>query len=107
MGTGNSVKVPSLNRGRYDLVVSAPGFQPAEVKITVPDKGRTSWKATLKAEGIKGESSIKEVVPLHRNWLFWAGVGGGAAAVTAGSIVTYNALKAEPIPPGDILVTTP
>lgn len=107
VGTGSTVKVPSLNRGRYLLEVSAKDHDPVDAKITVPEKGRSAWKATLKPASGKAESAIKEVVPLHENWLFWTGVGTGAAAVTAGGLITYSALKPDPIEPGDVVVRVP
>jgi len=107
VGTGATLRIDALNRGRYTMVVSAPDHEPAEARITVPAKGKVVWKAKLRPPGAKGGSSLAEVKPLFERWTFWAGIGGGTVAAGTATLVVLRSIQPEPIPEGDVIVTLP
>lgn len=107
MGQGVSVRIPELERGRYHVSVSAPGYQTVEETIDLPPKGRLLLAADLAPEGERRASTLSRERPLLARWTFWGGVTLGAGAATAGGVLLANALAPEPVPTSDTVVVLP
>lgn len=102
VGEGRRVRVPELERGRYDLTVSEPGGAPVQARIEVPASGGAWWSAHL-----GDKERLKEYTPLTRSWIFWAGAGAVAGGAATGGLIAYNASIPDPVPEGDIVVSLP
>ena len=103
IGSGKKVRLPAVERGYYDLVVTAPGMAPLSSQVTVPGSGQVRYSARL---GPKG-SELREMKPLTRSWVFWSAVGVGAAGVGVGTWAVVSALQPESVPNGDVVVSLP
>ena len=103
LGTGTSVQIARLARGRYDLRVEAPGAEPAEGRITIGEKRGATWRAHLEPT----DSALAEQRPLLTRWTFWTAVGLGGGAAATGGWLAWQAAQPEPLPEGDITVNLP
>lgn len=91
IGQGNVVRVPLLERGRYQLEVSAPGHQTAATTIEVPASGRVTLRTKLRTEGDAQASKIEPARPITGRWTFWAAIAAGAGAAGATAAVVASA----------------
>lgn len=107
LGEGEVVRVAELERGRYRLSVSAPGYQTLEQTLEVPPKGKLLYRAELVREGESGTGRLLRERPLLARWTFWGGVTLGAGAATAGGVLLANALTPEPVPESETVVVLP
>lgn len=106
LGSGRRVVLPAVERGRLDLTVVAPGYDPATLDVRVPDRGRVTVRARLAAAG-SGESRLDQIPPLWGRWTFWTVTGGIAAGGAVGGAVLAVALQPPPLPEGDVVVVLP
>lgn len=104
LGTGSKVKVQAA-RGSYELVVGGTGAEPVALDIVVPLSGSVHYAAELAPSG--GISTLVEKKPPLKRPLTWIAVGGGAALVGGGAIVTARILAPEPDPEGDVVLQLP
>lgn len=107
LGQGELVRVPELERGRYQLEVSAPGHKTLAQSVEVPPRGRLILKAELVPPDASGDGELTRVRPLVARWTFWGGVALGAGAATAGGVLLAEALTPEPVPESETVVVLP
>ncbi len=105
LGTGKKVKV-FLERGTYELQVSATGHETLTQEIDVPPVGGIVYKAQLAAAGA-GASTLTEAKPVLARWTTWAAVGGGVVVVGAAAAIVVVATAPEAPPSGDVVVPLP
>lgn len=107
IGEGEIVRIPALERGRYELTVKAPDRQPATTTIEVPARGRETWRADLATLDARGGSQLEPYKPLVARWTFWTGAAAGVAAVGAGGYLLAGALTPDSVPTSDTVVVLP
>lgn len=107
IGTGNTVKLKAVERGRYDVSVSAPGMGTAQGRLDVPANGRVAYRAKLPGPDARGPGRIVRVRPIYERWTFWTGIGLVGAGAGAGGYLAWKAAQPEPIPEGDVIITLP
>ena len=105
IGTGRVVRIPSLERGHYDVTVTAPGLAPATGRADVPPKGQVGLRARLRADA--ADSAVLPSRPLYQRWVFWTAVGVGAAGGVTAAVLIHNATVPDPVPEGDVVVYVP
>lgn len=107
VGTGETVRIAALERGRYALEVRVPERQPATLDIEIPSRGRLQLQADMAPLDGRGPSRITEVKPLVERWTFWAATAAGAGALGGGTILVATALNQEPVPTSATAVILP
>ena len=107
VGTGSVVTLPMLERGLYEIHVTAPDQKPASTRIDVPPQGKITYAVEFETPSARSASRLVDVPPLHQRWTFWTATGAGAVALTAGSVILWNVLQPDAAPPGDVVVTLP
>lgn len=107
IGQGELIRVPSLERGRYQVEVSAPGRDPAVSTIELPPGGRLLLRAELAVPGDRDPSALERVKPLTGRWTFWTGTALGAGAAAAGGWLLAGALTPEHTPESETVVVLP
>ena len=104
VGTGKKVKARAA-RGSYEVVVGGTGAEPVSLEVTVPLSGSLYSEAALAPSG--GISTLTEKTPPLKRPLTWVAIGGGAALVGGGAVVTAVVLSPEPDPVGDVVLQLP
>lgn len=95
IGQGETVRLHLLERGRYQLEVSAPGHQPASTTVEVPSSGKVTLSAKLRPEGDPIVSKVEPARSLLGRWTFWAAVAAGAGAAGATAAVVASVGEGE------------
>lgn len=103
IGSGRAVRFGPIERGRYDLQVTADGQAPASAIVDVPSHGRVDWAVHFDP----ANSKLVPVKPWYGRWTVWTAAGAGAVAVGVGSWLLVDALSPQPVPEGDVVVTLP
>ena len=107
IGSGKKVSIGKIERGIYNLIVTAPDGASASARMSVPAQGTIHFKAQLFPSDSEKKSRISIVPPLWNQWYFWAGLG-GAIAITGTSAALINELNQPiPAPKGDVSVSLP
>ncbi len=98
VGTGETVKVPLVARGRHTVTVT-DGDRVATGLLDFPSSGAILAR-------VSGDQ-VLESQPLTQSWAFWAAVGGGAAVLTGGTVAVVVATSPAPPPEGDVVAVLP
>lgn len=103
LGIGRQVVGP-LKPGTYSIRATYPGHADFVQPAIVDANGKTKVTARLQSFNLSGAVAAQGAVkPVHQRPGFWAGIGGGAAAVAAGIIITAVAVN-QPTDPGPTVV---
>ena len=105
-GQGSRVVLPKVDRGTLQLVVSAPGVEPASMAVHIPARGRVAVQADLVQAG-QGSSELNQLPPVYGRWTFWTATAVVAAGGVTGAVILAKALEPPPPPEGDVLVVLP
>jgi hypothetical protein len=105
VGTGSKVKLGAVQRGKYGVVVDAPGMHETVGQLVVPTSGRLSVRVKLSPDAQQGKVTV--LPPLTRRWGFWAVVGVAGAATVPAGIAVVTAMQPEEQPTGDFTVIIP
>lgn len=98
VGTGETVRVPLVERGKHTVTVES-GAAVASGLIEFPASG----DVLVKVNG----NEVVESRPLTETWGFWAAVGGGAALLTGGTVAVVVATSPAPPAEGDVVAVLP
>jgi hypothetical protein len=107
IGTGKTIVLRDIGRGRYPVELVAPGLGTATGRLDVSPGGRTRLQAVWVDEGERGRDRIEIAPPLVRSWVFWTAVGGGALLAGGATAAIVIATQPEPQPEGDVSVPLP
>ena len=110
LGPAPAYKIGRVERGRYHVIVSAPGMKTIDQTVEVPRKGSAHYRAHLRPKDGAAPSVLTEATPFYKHWLFYTSVGSvvaASAAVMAASASSGGSAPAPTSPSGDILVSLP
>jgi len=107
VGSGRRVRLPSLERGLYDVRVTADGYRDATTSLDVPPSGSVFYKADFEKQGAHAASKLVQLPPIYQRWSFWTAAGVTAGAATLGTVLIIRALQPEFAPDGDVVVPLP
>ena len=107
IGTGKTIVLRDIGRGRYPVELVAPGLGTATGRLDVSPGGRTRLQAVWVDEGERGRDRIEIAPPLVRSWVFWTAVGGGALLAGGATAAIVIATQPEPQPEGEVSVPLP
>ena len=110
LGPAPSYRLGKVERGRYHMVVSAPGMKTIDQTVEVPLKGSAHYRAKLRPKDGAAPSVLTEATPFYKHWLFYTTVGSVvAASAAAAALSSSGGGGAAPTnsPSGDILVSLP
>jgi len=101
-----------VERGRYELIISAPDKKTIEQTVEVPLSGTAMYRARLRPQEGAPASTLSKSQPFYRHWAFYTAVGGAAAlggAVAAISLAGANnsSSTGTPTPTGDVTINLP
>lgn len=97
VGTGRTVTVGPLERGRVNLrVVDGDKVATGSIPVT---------EGTIEVR-VSGDS-LEKRPPLTKRWGFWAALAGGAAVAAGGATAVAVAAQPPPLPSGDTVETLP
>jgi len=96
-----------MERGRYQVRITAPGKKSIEQSLLVPATGTALYRAKLRPKEGARPSIIKKTPPFYQHWLFWTGIGAVTTGVTTVMVLNFQAGAPVAAPPGDVLVTLP
>lgn len=109
LGPDANYKFGAVERGRYQLIVTAPGMKTIDQTVEVPRKGSAHYRARLRPKDSAPPSVLTKVQPFYKHWIFYTAV--GSAVVASATAVALSASKgggaAQTSPSGDILVSLP
>ncbi len=101
-----------VERGRYELLITAPDKKTIEQPVEVPLSGTALYRAKLRPQDGAAPSVIAKSQPFYRHWAFFTAVGGGA--VLGGTIAAIAMANSDSssstgtsTPNGDVLITLP
>jgi hypothetical protein len=107
LGPRSAYRFGPVERGRYEIHITAPGKKPIEQNIQVPVSGTALYRARLRPREGQAASTLHKNPPFYQHWLFWSGVSAGVAGVTTGVILSFQKPTTTPAPSGDLLVNLP
>ena len=110
LGPAPSYRIGKVERGRYHMVVSAPGMKTIDQTVEVPLKGSAHYRAKLRPKEGSAPSVLTEATPFYKHWLFYTTVGSVVAASAAAAALSSSGgsgAAAPTSPSGDILVSLP
>lgn len=109
LGPAPSYKIGKVERGRYHMVISAPGMKTIDQTVEVPLKGSAHYRAKLRPKDGSAPSVLTETTPFYKHWLFYTAVGSAVAASAAAVALSSSGggAAATTGPSGDILVSLP
>ena len=101
-----------VERGRYELVISAPDKKTIEQTVEVPLSGTALYRARLRPQEGAPPSILTKAQPFYRHWAFYTAVGGVAAlGGTVAAISMANGNKSSSngtvTPTGDVTINLP
>ncbi|MCP4868158.1 MAG: PEGA domain-containing protein [Proteobacteria bacterium] len=102
LGEGKQVLGP-LKPGTYSIRATYPGHADFVQPAVVDASGKTRVAARLQSFNLSGGVAQATTKPVHQRPGFWAGIGGGAAAVAAGIIITAVAVN-QTTDPGPTII---
>jgi len=111
-GPQSNYRFGPVERGRYALVIEAPGQKTIEQTVEVPISGTALYRARLRHKDGVPPSVLSKGQPFYRHWLFYTAVGGAAAltgtvAAIAISSGNNNTSSDPTTPNGDVLINLP
>ncbi len=105
VGQGRTVDLGPVQRGKYELQVSAPGLKTLTEKVLVPTIGRTEIRVKLSEENGRGE--LVMLPPITSRWSFWVAASVVASASVPATMAVVAANEPEEQPSGDLTVVVP
>jgi len=109
LGPQATYKFGRVERGRYHLVVSAPGMKTIDKTVEVPISGSATYRARLRPKEGTAPSILAPSPPFYRHWIFYSAV--GSAVLTGAAIALMSSSDGggaiQTSPSGDILVRLP
>ena len=109
LGPAASYKFGPVERGRYHLVVSAPGMKTIDQTVEVPIKGSAIYRAKLRPKDGSAPSLLAKGRPFYKHWAFYSALGSAvlAGSVAAAMSASGGSTTTQTSPSGDILVSLP
>jgi hypothetical protein len=98
-----------VERGRYQLVVSAPGMKTIDQTVEVPISGSAVYRARLRPKDGTSPSVLAKGQPFYKHWGFYTAIGSAVLAGTAAALLSTSGGggATQTSPTGDILVSLP
>lgn len=107
MGPQSTYRFGEVERGRYQVRITAPDKKAIEQSLLVPPNGTALYRAKLRPKQGAAPSALIKRPPFYQHWLFWTAIGAATSTATAMAVINYQAGAPVATPPGDILVTLP
>ena len=107
MGPQRTYRFGEVERGRYQVRITAPGKKAIDQSLLVPPRGTALYRAKLRPKEGAAPSALIKRPPFYQHWLFWSAIGAVTTTATTMAILDYRAGAPVATPPGDILVTLP
>ena len=102
----------AVERGRYELLITAPDKKTIEQPVEVPLSGTALYRAKLRPQAGAAPSMIAKTQPFYRHWAFFTAVGG--SALVGGTIAAIAMANSDApsssgkyTPNGDVLIKLP
>ena len=107
MGPQRTYRFGEVERGRYQVRITAPGKKAIDQSLLVPPRGTALYRAKLRPKDGAAPSALIKRPPFYQHWLFWSAIGAVTTTATTMAVLNYQAGAPVATPPGDILVTLP
>ena len=111
-GPQPSYRFGPVERGRYELVISAPDKKTIEQTVEVPLSGTALYRARLRPQDGAPPSILNKAQPFYRHWVFYTAVGsaaaiGGAVAAISMTGGSQSSSSGTNTPTGDVTINLP
>jgi hypothetical protein len=107
IGPQSKFRLGLVERGRYQVQITAPGKKTIEHSLLVPPSGTALYRAKLRPQAGAAPSTLTKTPPFYQHWIFWTAIGAATTTATTMAVISYQAGAPVATPPGDILVTLP
>ena len=102
-----------VERGRYELVITAPDKKTIEQTVEVPLSGTALYSARLRPQDGVPPSVLNKSQPFYRHWVFYTAIGSAAAlsgtvaAIAMSNNSNKSASTGKTTPNGDVMINLP
>jgi len=107
LGPQGAYRFGKVERGRYQIRITAPDKKPIEQSLLVPPHGTALYRAKLRPASGARPSVLRKNPPFYKHPIFLSAIGVATASVTTMAVINFRSAAPVATPPGDVLVTLP
>jgi hypothetical protein len=107
LGPKATYRFGAVERGRYQVRITAPGKKSIEQSLLVPPQGTALYRAVMRPKKGARPSMLKRNPPFYKHWLFLGSVSAATAGLATVAVLNFRSAAPVAAPGGDVLVTLP